>query len=311
MQTQSMPGSLPDPIKRLAAAGYYRYKSWEGDYSHEQPSISFNRRADATDHIVIIVIDALRPDFEPELQIPFGRAITPGTWTFPAVTSIHTGTYPHKHEAVAHTHPDDDSYIIPEQATPDITLPEAFESAGYDTYAGLAFMTPFLAIKGWYESHRVYRDTTAEQVIQGYRKWRSGREPTFSYLHLGDLHAPIEPPSNYVEQYNIDTSLQDLPQLTRYTDDYDDSNSCRRFREERLKLYQAALDYVEDILKKFVDRYSNNTTILISGDHGEAHWEHYKRDHQFTDSRPNYGVGHGGTPFDMVARVPATLHTPS
>jgi hypothetical protein len=32
-------------------------------------------------------------------------------------------------------------------------------------------------------------------------------------------------------------------------------------------------------------------------------WEHSETDKQFTDSRPNYGVGHGGTPFDEVARV--------
>jgi hypothetical protein len=46
------------------------------------------------------------------------------------------------------------------------------------------------------------------------------------------------------------------------------------------------------------------------GDHGEAHWEHYELERQFTDSRPNYGVGHGGTPFDLVARVPAGVGTP-
>lgn len=40
------------------------------------------------------------------------------------------------------------------------------------------------------------------------------------------------------------------------------------------------------------------------GPHGEAHWDHYDVDRQFTDSRPNYGAGHGGTPLDMVARVP-------
>lgn len=30
-----------------------------------------------------------------------------------------------------------------------------------------------------------------------------------------------------------------------------------------------------------------------------------------TDSRPNYSFGHGGTPFDVISRVPAGIHTPT
>lgn len=302
--------SIPSPVKRALASVYYRYLSWDADRSHTIKSLAVERVSDAPQHVLVIVIDALRPDHEPDIPLAFSRAVTPGTWTFPAVTSIHTGTYPHEHEAVAHTHPDDETYVLPEQAKTTETLAHTMEAAGYDTYAGLAFMTPFLAIRNWYATHRVYRDVRTERVVNDYLDWRAGRDRTFAYLHLGDLHEPIDPPARYVEAHSVDTSVDDLGQMTRYTDDYDGGEECRRFRCERLKLYGAALKYVEDTLRPLIDRIADDTAILVTGDHGEAHWEHHKLDRQFTDSRPNYGLGHGGTPYDMVARVPVAFRTP-
>lgn len=301
---------MPERVENLITSGYYRYKSWQANDLHSPPRETFTKQSDAPDHVLVVVIDALRPDAEPDLPIEFARAITPGTWTFPAVTSIHSGLYPHEHGAVAHTSPEDETFVIPDQASPDLTLPEAFEGSGYETYAGLAFMTPYLALRGWYETHRVYRDVRAERVVRGYERWRNGRDRSFGYLHLGDLHAPIDPPEAYVRRHDVDTSIHDLASLNRFTDDYDGSVECTRFREERLKLYRAALDYVEDVLSELLEAVGDSTMVLVTGDHGEAHWEHYELDRNFTDSRPNYCVGHGGTPFDMIARVPAGVHTP-
>jgi hypothetical protein len=63
-------------------------------------------------------------------------------------------------------------------------------------------------------------------------------------------------------------------------------------------------------LRAFVEAVGDNTSIILLGNHGEAFWEHQDRDRQFTDSRPNYCVGHGGTPFDVVARVPVGSSVP-
>lgn len=305
---QRLIDSAPDSIERGLKSAYYRYTEYTANTDHVSPTEGYTRRNSAPDHVLILIIDALRPDFEPSLDLEFTRAIAPGTWTFPSVTSIHTGAYPHEHEAVAHTSPDDEDYVMPEQATVDHTLPSVLEASGYDTYGGFAFMTPFLATKGWYQKHRVYQDVDSEQVVDDYRSWRRNRDRTFGYLHLGDLHAPITPPQEYVANRDVDTSIEDLGRLVRFTDDYDDSPECERFRAERLKLYRAALDYVEDVLTELLTDVGENTLVLVTGDHGEAHWEHHELDRRFTDSRPNYGVGHGGTPFDMVARVPLAFH---
>jgi arylsulfatase A-like enzyme len=307
---QRIIGVMPDGAEDFVTSGYYRYKSWQANNLHTSPRRRFDRQPDAPDHVLVVVVDAFRPDADLSLPVEFGRAITPGTWTFPAVTSVHSGLYPHEHGAVAHTTQEDETFVIPNQASPSLTLPEALEGSDYETYAGLAFMTPYLALRGWYETHRVYRDARAERVVRGYEKWRNGRDRSFGYLHLGDLHAPLNPPEAYIERHGVDTSIPDLPNLNRFTADYDGSSECTRFREERLKLYRAALDYVEDVLSDLLAEIGDSTMVLVTGDHGEAHWEHYELDRQFTDSRPNYCVGHGGTPFDVIARVPAGVHTP-
>lgn len=298
---------IPSPVEDMFLSGYYRALGWRANQVHEPPSFAFSRRDDAPKHIVVFVIDALRPDHQPSLDFEFTSAVAPGTWTFPSVTSLHTGTYPHEHEAVAHTVPEDSEYAIPAQAKPARTLPSVLESVGYETYGGFAFMTPFLATKGWYQTHRVYSDKSAKTVLRDYEAWRTNHDETFAYLHLGDLHAPITAPEEYIQRNDVDMSIEELPRLVRFTDDYDGKAECERFRTHRLRLYQAALEYIADQLRVLLERIASETLVVVTADHGEGHWEHYRLDKAFTDSRPNYGVGHGGTPFDMTARVPLAV----
>lgn len=289
--------------KDLVRPLYFRGKSLRADWNETL------KRGDAVpnryDSVVVVCIDALRPDYTPDLSLSWDHAITAAPWTFPAVTSLLSGEYPHEHGAVARTSPDDDSFAMPEQASPERTLPESFSKAGYDTLGLFSFPIPFLATEGWFHTHRVWSDEPAETLVDYYEQWWRNRDRTFAYLHLGDLHAPIEPPAEYVNRHDVDTSLPNLPSILEYTDDYDpEDEDCRYYREQRLRLYAAALEYVEDTLEPLLTRVDDDTLVVVMGDHGEAQYEHVEIDRQFTDSRPNYGVGHGGTPFDAVARVP-------
>ncbi|WP_226022961.1 sulfatase-like hydrolase/transferase [Halomicrobium salinisoli] len=301
----------PIDLKDLLGPFYYRYLSVQANREHQNNlSTSPDSGANAPNHVLVIAIDALRSDFIPDIdQLNFRRAVAPGTWTFPSVTSMQTGQLPHQHGAVAHDHPDDTSFALPQQFTGSSTLPAVLENAGYETYLGSSFITPFLALRGWFENHRVYGDADAETVLSDYRSWRQDREQTYGYLQLGDLHAPIEPPNEYVQSREVDTSLDGLSRLVKYTDNYADAPSG--WREQRLRLYRAALDYVEDTLEPVIQNVMDDTLLVVIGDHGEAMWEHPERDRQFADSRPNYSVGHGGTPFDEVARVPVAIHHPN
>jgi arylsulfatase A-like enzyme len=262
--------------------------------------------------VLLIVIDACRPDFPPDLPLEFTSAVSPAPWTFPAVTSIHTGLYPHEHGAVKRDNEGSGDPAVPDQYPLKPLLPTLFEVAGYDTFGAFAFYVPFLALREWYQSHSLWDDASAEQVVERYRMWRDSRERTFAYLHFGDLHEPLNPPSTYIEREEVDTSLDGLERLQSHQADYDGSEEHRYYRKHRLRLYRAALSHVEDTLRPLVKTAGDDTLLIVTGDHGEAHWEHYEVDRSFPRKRDpqKYGLGHGGTPFDMVARVPLAVQAP-
>jgi arylsulfatase A-like enzyme len=213
---------------------------------------------------------------------------------------------------VAHTHPEDDEYAMPSQTNSYPHFPYDLEAAGYETYAGCGFATPFLTVNGWYQTHRYHADDRAEEVLSDYRVWRQGRSQTAAYLHLGDLHAPVAPPAEYVAEWNVEADLQDLGHIHRYKTDFNGADpSHQRYREHKIRLHRAALDYVSDQLRSLLRQILDDTLIIVTGDHGEGLWEYQDLDSRMTDSRPNYCFGHGGTPFDVVARVPLTVSTPN
>lgn len=186
---------LPNKVSSLVAPIFWRYQSHQANRNYTSFSSGDITQQDRTaDHIVILVIDAFRPDHSLDIPIDLSSAVAPSTWTFPSVTSLHTGRLPSEHKSFAHKLPEEDSSERPDQTSLRPHLVADMDCAGYDTYAGCAFVTPFLTLKGWYQTHRVYPDVRAEQVLSDYLSWREGRDSTFAYLHLGDLHAPINPP---------------------------------------------------------------------------------------------------------------------
>ena len=206
------------------------------DRSHQTFDIDIEPLDQAPNHVLLIVVDSLRPDatLEVNLDNPITTVIAPSTWTYPSVTSLHTGKYPHEHGAVVHTYPEDAQFKIPEQYEDEPTLPHVPSAGGYDTYAGCSFLTPFLAVRGWYQTHSVKNDAHAETVISDYLQWKSGRSHTFAYLHLGDLHAPINPPKDYTGN-DIDMDLPNLRWIREYTNDFDISDEkCAYYRRNKL-----------------------------------------------------------------------------
>lgn len=309
---------LPDRASEVIAPYYYRYRSYLADREYEPPTGRRRRADDAPDHIALVVVDCLRPDFAPDVPIEFSSAVAGAPWTFPSVTSMHTGLLPNEHGSVAHTalhdqhaSRDDGEYTIPAQTDSYPALVADLDAAGYDTLAATAFVTPFLSLQGWYQTHNCFGDVGAERVVESYQSWRRRRERTFAYLHLGDLHAPVSPPQRYLDRYEVDLSLPRIRHISKYATDFDeDDPDCRYYRDQKFNLYRAAFDYVSDQLAGLVEACRDDTAIFVVGDHGEGMWEHQEQDRRITDSRPNYCFGHGGTPFDVIARVPAGVSLP-
>jgi hypothetical protein len=318
--------SLPDGVKRRLVGPYNRYLTLRADREFRKRRTERLDRTpgrDAPRHVVCVVVDALRADAIAAADSPFLTAysrrtlLAPAPWTFPSVSSLVTGQYPHEHGAIRRSDDADtgatDLVVPPALPAETETLPEAFASAGYDTYGGFAFHMPFFAIGGRFARHAVYDGADAEAVLDDFRRWADARADgrTFSYLHLADLHEPVDPPTPYWTRYDVDASI---PEITSwdYAADPDPDGAGRRYRRHRKRLYRAALAYVDDQLARLhadlSRRLDGDVLFVVTADHGEAFWEHAAFDAaRFADSRPAYCVDHGGTPYESLVRVPLAV----
>ena len=297
------------PYKERVRDHYFALRGYAADARHRFRSSPSQLTAtpDAPDHILLVVIDCLRPDYIPDLPLEFTTAIAPSTWTFPSVTSIHTGQYPHEHGTVVHATEGDSTFAIPKQAEGQPVLPEVLEGAGYDTASVAGFVMPYLAYRGWYQRHRVFGHEPVEPVGAAYRDWRRGRSRTFAYLHLSDLHRPLMPPERLLDEYDVDRELA----ATEAPEPFDsDDPECRRFRENELRRYRATLAHVEETLTPLLEDVLEDTLVVVTADHGETMWEHPEVARQFSNPLSEDGFEHGGTPFDAVARVPVGVSHP-
>lgn len=276
--------------------------------------------ADAPRHVVVVVVDALRADAVDLDLTPFlaslspTAAVSPSTWTFPAVSSLLTGRYPHVHGATRrvddHEHSVADVTPLPPRLDDGVaTLPERLAGAGYDAFGGFAMIVPFLALCGRFRTHRLLEGAGAERLLAEHRSWLADRrdDRTFSYLHLSDLHEPVAPPADYAADHDVDTSVEGVRRW-RHEDVPRRTPTVERYRTHRWRLYRAAVEYVDHRLAAHHARLTDHLddlALVVTGDHGEAFWEHAAFDAaHFADPRPAYCVGHGGAPYEAVTRVP-------
>ena len=308
--------SLPPSVKRGLAVPYDYYQTSKANRQFASKSLPSGHRAEsAPDHIVCIVVDALRADHVNAELTPYlsnlngTTAVSPGTWTFPAVSSLLSGLYPHEHGAMRQTDDLDDTDGIrrpPRMDEEQITITEALAGAGYETYGGFGHDTPFVALSGRFQTHKLYHTITADaaEILDDYLTWVEGREQTFAFLHLADPHAPVTPPEKYKHRHEVDDSIDDLENW-RFQTDLDCDRRCQDYREHRRRLYRASVDYVDEALESFetqVNEHLDDPLLVVTSDHGEAHWEHLEFDIE------HFGgsgcVDHGGAPYEEVARVP-------
>lgn len=313
---------LPPEAKRVLAIPYDWYQTRRADKkfaNKEWPTA--DPSADAPEHIVCVVVDALRADHVTEELTPFlagfngTDAITPGAWTFPAMASFLTGLYPHEHGAMRRTDEIDnsDGFTLPPRLDDDrVTVTERLAGADYDTYGGFGHDTPFIALSGRFETHELYHSISgnADDVLGDNADWIDGRDRTFSLLHLADPHIPVDPPDAYWEKHDIDRSIDGIENW-RYNSTSDCDEDCRRYRDHRRRLYRAAVDYVDDAIERYVKRLDatlDDYLLLVTADHGEALWEHVDFDLEYFDGTGC--VDHGGAPYEELARVPLLTNRP-
>ena len=271
-------------------------------------------------HIILIVIDALRDDVVNSENTPHlnklreSTAIAVAPWTYPSVTSILTGLYPHQHGAMRQNDSRDNGeeggISLPPKTTHN-TLPEYLYSAGYETYGGFGFRMPFLALSGRFKKHKLYNKCSAERLISEYKHWfrKHKTKKTFSYLHFADLHHPLNPPSKYWTKYDVNKNIDGINNEWICPKELSSQHSDI-YQKHKKRLYRASANYIDEQIHSLLSYVEQKTPsepiIIVTGDHGEAFWEWADFDAEhFYNPRPKlYGAGHGHTPYESVAKVP-------
>jgi arylsulfatase A-like enzyme len=271
-------------------------------------------------NLLFVCVDCLRGDFVGtdhadtpfidglvERGVHYADVYATATTTTPAVTSFMTGTYSERNGV----------YSLEEARLNDDvpTLAEHLSNAGYETQAMVT--GPIVAETGLdrgFDDYD-YRDRREELVGDWFDEAVATldglSEPFFCYLHLWEVHTPVEVPEEF-----------DDPEYGEYP-------------------YARALSALDRRLEAFCDRLPANTAIALLGDHGEAiayRDSYLHRALKFLRTGVRYGLGvdtralerrlkkrfdrdppirdhfledaHGENVFDFVSNVPFVVSGP-
>jgi len=238
---------------------------------------SARNRGQASLNVLLITIDTLRPDrlscySREHLETPnidglaekgilFTKAFAHTSTTFPSHVNILLGTVP-----LYHGVHDNSTFIVEDRF---LTLAEHLKGYGYSTGAFIGAFpldSKFGLAQGFdvydddYRGDRYqkfsYVERKAEIVVDKALEWlREQSAPWFLWIHCWDPHHPYDPPE---------------PFHTQYKD----------------HLYDGEVAYVDSILGRLFDYMqtnglTENTLIVLTGDHGEGLGEHGELTHGY------------------------------
>jgi len=214
----------------------------------------------------------------------FKNAIAQAPLTLPSHSSIFTGTYPFYHGVR-----DNGGFYLEEN---NITLAEILKEHGWATSA---FIGAFVLDSRWgldqgidfyfdnfdfSKYKQISLDSVQRQggeVIAAFFNWfeTNYKKKFFTWIHLYDPHTPYDPPEPYKSKYSLST----------------------------WGLYDGEIAYVDSLIGKVLNKLreknvSENTMIVLVGDHGECLGEHQENTHGFFI-------------YDAAIHVPLIIHFPS
>jgi arylsulfatase A-like enzyme len=267
-------------------------------------------------NVILIGIDTLRADrtsigqpFDgqrdttPNLRklaergIMFSQGISQSSWTMPSFASVMTGLYPQEHGAQA---------FEGRLSDRNLTLAEVLREAGYQTH-GIVSNSFVDAYRGFAQGFDSYDEenvrgvgaiTSKDIVDSAFDFLRKDREdPFFLWIHLFDPHY------TYVDHSEFEYSDAYAGWLKRDPTQmaYQVLNHKRQLLTDDdivylMDLYDEELAYTDNQLGRLF-RYldatalSDDTAVIVVGDHGEAFMEHGR-------------VGHGLSLYQEQIHVP-------
>jgi len=292
-------------------------------------------------NVVLLLLDALRADrvgaerngipVMPYLTqltregLYFTRAVSPCSWTRPAMASLLTSTDVDTHQVYFSAEPREDGSAPESDVLADAleTMAEYLASHGYDTAAfqSNANLTPQFGFAQGFtpERYPYVFDARADEVTMGaLGLLKKLREPFFLYAHYMDPHTPYEPPEKYHTLFGPAPDLEGSDRALLETKTFrevfwdqvftatgvqsalqlpDISAAGREFLRLR---YDGEVRFMDDEVARLIRgirmRYPN-TVLIIMSDHGEEFWE-------------RGGMGHGTTLHEEVIHVPLWMIGP-
>jgi arylsulfatase A-like enzyme len=233
-----------------------------------------------------------------------------------------TGLYPHNHGAVAKGKVKDFRNPSGYKKMRDdvVTLPEIMHILGYRTHFSTAVYLACAPL-GNRVAPRLYSPSAnAADMLNGLVEWIDRGKGTkyFAYVHLADLHTPLEPPESFGDYF---ASVQPLPNIERW--DYftreqqlNDAEGFNTYRWNRELLYDNTLRYVDHSIERLFDGLRargllESTLVIITADHGEEFWDHAEIEaRSFYHQKAFYGFGHGHSLFNELIEVPLLMSGP-
>ena len=271
-----------------------------------------NVRHDA--EVVLYVTDAVRADHlsayghgrdtSPALQalakepqgVLFRQAIAQGTYTWGGTPAILASIYPSMCDITLEAGLSDRA----------VTIPQPLKLSGYSTF-GISANPHISREKHFDRGFDSFEDCLrwedvprADALNHAFLKWlgsaaRGSR--TFGFIFTTDAHGPYSPDVKALRRYRPRFNLPLPVPLAIFNAPSADQ------RSDLVALYDASIRSVDAAVGKLLSalrkqRRLDNTLFIFTADHGEAWWEHGE-------------VGHGGTPYEEVIRIPLIMHFPS
>ena len=282
-------------------------------------------------NVILVVIDALRQDHlgfhgydkptSPFLDslasqsLVFEKAFSHGSQTFQSTASLMTSRYFPYLVPRGNTEQIEELDLktsrrharVPILAPENVTLAEAFQECGYQTFG--AFTNPHhhstsgfwqgfdeaLYLKPERRSAAYARGGVVRQSFLDWHDTQTASEPYFAYLHFMDVHNPYRPPRFLRRQFVVaegrDRYINGIP-----TDDQTPTKTDLEFMQA---LYDAEIRFVDLVLEQLLTDLSDrgeeeNTVLIVTSDHGDEFMEHG-------------GLGHGKHLQPAMLRVPLII----
>lgn len=273
-------------------------------------------------NILVILVDTLRADrlsfyghrreTAPFLAglakegVVFERALSSSSKTAPAVASLFTSLYPEHHgvvlgRAVTRRLAEQGSVEITLNRIPEAidTLAEILKGAGYSTWCvadnyNVSEEMGFAQGFGHFVSELDFDRGSAyiNGILKRWKRKILRSEPYFLYVHYMEPHAPYQKQEQW---YHVDR--EDV-RTTHYNGTPLPPDVGWR-RAKWIWRYDSEIGLVDQSIREAYEMFGSDgkTLFVFLSDHGEEFWDHG-------------GLGHGGTLFDELVRIPLFFHHP-